>query len=590
MTRTTDEELLAAVRAGQPHAFQDLRDRHWPTAVAVARLHTPSRPDAEQLAGTAVDQVVADLPAGDGPEAFLRARLVGVVGRAGAEPPRSAEAVSRVYLGLPPVWQAVLWHAEVEALPLERTAAVLGLSTAATTALHLEARAGLRAAYRRLRLDHPRTSACEACAGELGALVDGVLPGPRRSEVQAHLDGCPRCTADLLYLQDTEAGLRGWVLPVLAGVPLWGNTVDELGEIVRTAGRAGAERPAAVPGADLAGGSLAAVGTARRGRKVLLGAGTLAAAAALAGLAVTGPGGPGDGETRAADGGGADLGTPSGSSSTSTAEDGDDRALAGGPGSGAGVPSLPVVDPSPGPLTEAAATARTAARGPIGTADGDAADAGAGAPGDDGDRTAASSRTNGGDGAAAERTGADAPAGERAPDGGSIPDGRGTPDGRSGSGGAATDGGSGRTPAPQDGPAPAPRDPAGPPVQDRPGDRPAEQPGTPPVEQPGTVPAEPPSTPPVEQPGTVPAEPPAAPPTTSPASPPAEQPGTTPAEPPSVAPAPPSTPPADTPGMPPALEPGPSAPDVPTTAPATAPATDPAPGGSAPAVGSTPSA
>ncbi|KLU10568.1 zf-HC2 domain-containing protein, partial [Kocuria sp. SM24M-10] len=288
MTRTTDEELLAAVRAGEPHAFQDLRDRHWPTAVAVARLHTPSRPDAEQLAGTAVDQVVADLPAGDGPEAFLRARLVGVVGRAGAEPPRSAEAVSRVYLGLPPAWQAVLWHAEVEALPLERTAAVLGLSTAATTALHLEARAGLRAAYRRLRLDHPRTSACEECAGELGALVDGVLPGPRRSEVQAHLDGCPRCTADLLYLQDTEAGLRGWVLPVLAGVPLWGNTVDELGEIVRTAGRAGAQRPAAVPGADLAGGSLAAVGTARRGRKVLLGAGTLAAAAALAGLAVTG--------------------------------------------------------------------------------------------------------------------------------------------------------------------------------------------------------------------------------------------------------------------------------------------------------------
>ncbi|MGQ1839323.1 zf-HC2 domain-containing protein [Kocuria turfanensis] len=590
MTRTTDEELLAAVRAEQPHAFQDLRDRHWPTAVAVARLHTPSRPDAEQLAGTAVDQVVADLPAGDGPEAFLRARLVGVVGRAGAEPPRSAEAVSRVYLGLPPAWQAVLWHTEVEALPLDRTAAVLGLSPAATTALHLEARAGLRAAYRRLRLDHPRTSACEECAGELGAFVDGALPGPRRREVEAHLDGCPRCTADLLYLQDTEAGLRGWVLPVLAGVPLWGAAVDELGEIVRTAGRAGAERPAAAPGADHAGGSLAAVGTARRGRKVLLGAGTLAAAAALAGLAVTGTGGPGDRTTRAADSGGAGVGAPSGSSSTSAAEDRDGRALASGPGtSGAGVPSLPVVDPSPGPLTEAAATARSAARGSIATAGGGAADTGAAAPGDDGartatSRTATSRSTGGGSGAAAERTGTDAPAGERAPDGRSTPsgrsspDGRSTPDGRGDPGGAATGGGSGGTPAPQDGPAPAPRDPAGPPAQDRPGDRPAEQPSTPPAEQPDPAAAEPPSAPPTTPPDSPPVE--------QPDSPPVEQPDPAPAEPPSAPPASPSTPPAGTPSMPPAAEPGPQAPD----APATVPATDPAPGGGAPSGDPAPSA
>ncbi|MUN62264.1 hypothetical protein GMA12_03750 [Kocuria sediminis] len=563
MTRTTDEELLAAVRAGQPHAFQDLRDRHWPTAVAVARLHTPSRPDAEQLAGTAVDQVVEDLPAGDGPEAFLRARLVGVVGRAGAEPPRSAEAVSRVYLGLPPSWQAVLWHTEVEGLPLDRTAAVLGLSPAATTALHLEARAGLRAAYRRLRLDHPRTSACEQCAGELGAVVDGALPEPRRREVEAHLDECPRCTADLLYLQDTEAGLRGWVLPVLAGVPLWGDAVDELGEIVRTAGRAGAERPAAAPGTDLAGGSLAAVGTARRGRKVLLGAGALAAAAALAGLAVTGTGGPGDGTTRAADSGGAGVGAPSGSSSTSTAEDGDGRALASGPGtSGAGVPSLPVVDPSPGPLTEAAATARSAARGATDTAGGGAADAGTAATGDDGDPTATSRSTGGGGGAAAERAGTDAPAGARAPDSRSTPDGRDASGGRSASGGAVTGGGSGGTPAPPDDPAPAPQDPAGPPAQDRPGDGPAEQPSSPPAEQPGTDPAQPPS----------------APPTAPPASPPAEQPGTAPAEPPSAPPPSPTTPPGGTPSMPPAADPGPPVPDVPTTA----PVTDPAPGDGAP--------
>ncbi|MGX5356861.1 zf-HC2 domain-containing protein [Kocuria sp. KH4] len=587
MTRTTDEELLAAVRAGEPHAFQDLRDRHWPTAVALARLHTPSRPDAEQLAGTAVDQVVADLPDGAAPEAFLRARLVGVVGRAGAEPPRSAEAVSRVYLGLPPSWQAVLWHTEVEGLSLERTAAVLGLSSAATTALHLEARAGLRAAYRRLRLEQPRTSACDECAGRLGALVDGALPGPRRRELQTHLDECPRCTADLLYLQDTEASLRGWVLPVLAGVPLWGDAVAELGEIVRTAGRTGAERPAAAPGADLAGGSLAAVGTARRGRKVLLGAGALAAAATLAGLAVTGPGGPGDGTTRAADSGGAGAGAPSGAAPTSAAEDGDGRAPAGGSGaSGAGVPSLPVVDPSPGPLTEAAAAARSTARGSNGTARGAAADAGPAAPAGEGDRTVTPGSAGG---AATERVDPDVPAGGGAPDSrsaagsrgtsddGSAPENRGTSDngstaggrsgsdgavsdGRSGSDGAVTGGGSGGTSAPPGDPAPAPGGSDGPPVRDRPGGGPAESPNPAPVQSPGV----PPTTPPDGSP-TTPAD------------------GSSP-EPPSPDPTPPpgapspSLPAAGDPGTPPAAEPGPPVPDGSTTA----PATDPAPGDGTP--------
>ena len=137
-TPRTDEELLAAVRAQQPDAFPDLRDRHWHTAVVVARLHTPSRQDAEQLAGTAFDQVLAELGEEtqdeDGPGVFLRARLVAVVGRAGVERTSAAGTVTGIYLGLPASWQAVLWHLEVEALGLERTAAVLGLSPAATTA------------------------------------------------------------------------------------------------------------------------------------------------------------------------------------------------------------------------------------------------------------------------------------------------------------------------------------------------------------------------------------------------------------------------------------------------------------------------
>lgn len=376
-TPRTDEELLAAVRAQQPDAFPDLRDRHWHTAVVVARLHTPSRQDAEQLAGTAFDQVLAELgdevPGGDGPGVFLRARLVAVVGRAGVERESAAGTVTGIYLGLPASWQAVLWHLEVEALELERTAAVLGLSPAATTALHLEARAGLRAAYRRARQDLPTLSGCADCAADLGAFADGGLSAERTQAVQDHLEECPRCTADHLYLQDTEAGLRGWLLPVLAGVPLWDVRADELVELVRAAGRMSAGRLGAAPGTDVAGGALAAVHVTRRGRKVLLGAGALAAAAALAGVAVTGAGGPGDGTTQATGRlGGSGATDPSVSAPAAPAGGGGAATVARGAGlgSGAAVPggaggalSLPTSEPSPGPLTEAAAEARTARAG-----------------------------------------------------------------------------------------------------------------------------------------------------------------------------------------------------------------------------------
>lgn len=388
----TDEELLAAVRAQRPDAFPDLRDRHWHTAVVVARLHTPSRQDAEQLAGTGFDQLLAEVgtEAGGGDRreesagVFLRARLVAIVGRAGADKESSTEPVSGIYLGLPASWQAVLWYLEIEGLELDRTAAVLGLSPAATTALHLEARAGLRAAYRQARLDLPGLPACADCATDLGALADGHLDAERAQAVQAHLDECPRCTADHLYLQDTGKGLRTWLLPVLAGVPLWDDRTDELVEVVRTAGRMSAGRLSAARGTDVAGGSLAAVHVSRGGRKVLLGAGVLAAAAALAGAAVTGSGGLGDGTTQAAsrggDSGAADAPAPSPVASSGTSDDGamtargagagagDGAAAPGGAGAGAGAGaggtlSLPTLEPSPGPLTESAAEARRAQAG-----------------------------------------------------------------------------------------------------------------------------------------------------------------------------------------------------------------------------------
>ncbi|MFF0990001.1 zf-HC2 domain-containing protein [Kocuria nitroreducens] len=457
-TPRTDEELLAAVRAQRPDAFTDLRDRHWHTAVVVARLHTPSRQDAEQLAGTAFDQVLAETgdEGGDasGPGVFLRARLVAVVGRAGVERDVAADTVTGIYLGLPAAWQAVLWYFEIEALGVERTAAVLGLSPAATTALHLEARARLRAAYRQARQDLPTLPRCADCAADLGAFADGGLSAERTQTVQSHLDECPRCTADHLYLQDTEAGLRGWLLPVLAGVPLWDARTDELVELVRTAGRMSAGRLGAAPGTDVAGGALAAVHVSRRGRKVLLGAGALAAAAALAGVAVTGSGGLGDRTTQAAERIGG-----SGATAPSASSGGDDETATTvrGTGPGATVPgavgavlSLPTSEPSPGPLTEAAAEARTAdaSGGVITAATADGTSAGSRAAGADagaatGRRTETEPRTPGSsqDDARASRPAASRTESPGAQSSGAQSSGSGT------TGGEPATGGGGSTPA-----------------------------------------------------------------------------------------------------------------------------------------------
>ena len=366
----TDEDLLAAVRAQEPHAFRELRDRHRSTALGVALLHTPNGHDAEQLAGTAFDQVLADLEDGRGPDAFLRARLVAVVGRAGEQTPYAAEAVSGAYLGLPPVWQAVLWYLDVEGLEPAQAAGLLGVAPEDIRALRLEARAGLRAAYRRAQLDAPFTPACDEHAGRLGAFVGGGLLPEQASAVREHLDACPRCTAEHLYLRDTDAGLRSWLVPVLAGVSPWGAQAAKVQDLVRIAGHVSAAPAPAVSGRDAVRRMLAAVALSRRGRQVVLGAGALATVAVLAGVTVTGPADLADGASRTGDlsAGAASAegpGVPSSSSADSSPADRESGPVAGvaGPAETRDTGrtlSLPTSEPSSGPLSESAAAQRRA--------------------------------------------------------------------------------------------------------------------------------------------------------------------------------------------------------------------------------------
>ncbi|WP_165860442.1 sigma-70 family RNA polymerase sigma factor [Kocuria tytonicola] len=324
----SDELLLAAVRAGDSAAFGELFERHRGAALAVARMHSRGEADAQDLVSEAFTRVLALLREGRGPREFLRAYLVTAVSRLAAdrandlsrtrpEEPRpdgpldqvqlfddtvvrqvDSAVVSRAFASLPERWQEVLWYLEVEGRRPRQVAAVVGMQPNAVSALGKRAREGLRTAYMQEHVSARALEDCHQFSSQLGGFVRGSLTPSRTKVVQDHLDTCCRCTAEYLQLQDLGLGMRGWLLPVLAGLPLWegagGRLTEVLGGLPLTGGGAGG--PAGVH--DVAGsaghatsgpapggsnGAKASGGSGAAGWAVgLAGSGTASAAAVVA--------------------------------------------------------------------------------------------------------------------------------------------------------------------------------------------------------------------------------------------------------------------------------------------------------------------
>lgn len=263
-----DEELLDAVRAGDETSYGVLYQRHRSTALNVARMHTRNVQDAEDLVSEAFTRVLSVIRKGGGPQKFLRSYLVTTIGRLavdhgvastrvqpvgehseldGAEEfddvvvrQCDAVAVAGAYASLPERWQAVLWHAEVEGMKPQAIAKVLGMTPNAVSALNKRARGGLQAAYLQAQVSSAATSQCPEIAADLGAFARGSLGSRARREVQQHLDSCPRCTAEYLQLQETGVGMRTWLLPALAALPLWGTESKVLAALMVSGGGTGA--------------------------------------------------------------------------------------------------------------------------------------------------------------------------------------------------------------------------------------------------------------------------------------------------------------------------------------------------------------
>ncbi|WP_378100699.1 sigma-70 family RNA polymerase sigma factor [Cellulomonas sp. T2.31MG-18] len=321
----SDADLIAASRTRDAAAFGALYERHAGAALVVARQHTDSAADAEDVVADAFTAVWGALQRGSGPTEAFRAYLFTVVRRvaavrrdagrrtqatddvavleAGALPEADAAEpalaglerglVARAFASLPERWQAVLWHSEVEGLQPAQIAPLLGLTANSTAALAYRAREGLRQAYLQQHLNEPLSEACRAVSGKLGGYVRGGLGARDTKAVEAHLDECGRCRGLVLELGDVSHGMRGVVAPLvlgLAGLGALGHALPIGGGLAAgvaslTAGPTGA---AAGGGAGAGAGAGGAAGAGAGGAAGGAAAGELAGAGATEGMGAAG--------------------------------------------------------------------------------------------------------------------------------------------------------------------------------------------------------------------------------------------------------------------------------------------------------------
>lgn len=253
----SDDELLAAVRAGDTGAYSALYHRHLGAALAFARRLGGSY-DPQDVAQEAFLKILKTIIGGGGPQDGFVAYLMRVVRNESIDRSRRAREIAvedvqtvdpagmlvsdgadqridqtlmqRAYRSLPAAWQQVLWLTEVEGLAPRAVAPQLQLSPNAVAQLSRRARDGLRTAWLQAHVDvSSAQEGCRQTAASLGAYERGQLSAARAARVGAHLQGCLRCSAALEELRRISMGLRAALLPVILGSPfLLGSLSDVL--------------------------------------------------------------------------------------------------------------------------------------------------------------------------------------------------------------------------------------------------------------------------------------------------------------------------------------------------------------------------
>lgn len=141
--RGNDVTLIASVRAGDPHAYAELFDRH---RQSVERLARALRRDgsADELVGSVFADGLREILEGDADRIAVRPWLLSLT-KTSDDPSGGKTA----FEALDPEHQAVLWQLAVDDEEPERVATTLGVSTSALARRLEQAREALRTEYLR---------------------------------------------------------------------------------------------------------------------------------------------------------------------------------------------------------------------------------------------------------------------------------------------------------------------------------------------------------------------------------------------------------------------------------------------------------
>jgi RNA polymerase sigma factor (sigma-70 family) len=245
----SDAELISSVRGGDVSAYGDLFARHRDAAIRLAR-QLVSAPDADDLVSEAFAKVLNVLLAGGGPDVAFRAYLLTAVRRLHIDKVRATSratptddltpyenpepfadtviagfeggAAAKAFASLPERWQLVLWHLEVEGQKPADVAPLLGMSANSVSALAYRAREGLRQAYLQMHTGDLVDEDCQWTHAKLGAYVRKGLSRRDVQKVETHLDGCRKCTAMYLELDEVNSSLAALLGPLVLGAAATG--------------------------------------------------------------------------------------------------------------------------------------------------------------------------------------------------------------------------------------------------------------------------------------------------------------------------------------------------------------------------------
>lgn len=246
LAQLSDAALVESARTGSRDAYAVLWSRHVNAGLGFARSYSRNG-SPEDLVSEAFTRIFSAIRRGGGPTGAFRAYLIASIRNIAIawsrstrresafedfdllEGSDSAEAqamvalensiTSKAYSSLPARWQEVLWYSEVERLPREDIAVMLGMKANAVSQLTFRAREGLRAAWIQAHLNSATLEAeHKDVVGLLGARVRGTLSRRDARIVNDHVETCASCSIMAEEADQVGGRLAFVILPLVAGI------------------------------------------------------------------------------------------------------------------------------------------------------------------------------------------------------------------------------------------------------------------------------------------------------------------------------------------------------------------------------------